>query len=96
MNNLIKYSANNLIQLILSGNQNYTGDAIVRLVSECEQLRQLDMWDNPNCTNDVLNILITLGKSRGADRAITIVHKNLQHPAVAPAHPWAVVNAKAV
>ncbi|CAF0774092.1 unnamed protein product [Rotaria sp. Silwood1] len=94
LNNLIKYYSKNLIQLILSGNHNYTGDAIIRLVSECEQLKQLDIWDNPNCTNDVLNILIALAKSRENDRTITIVHKNLQHPVVAPDNPWAVVNAK--
>ncbi|CAF3146493.1 unnamed protein product [Rotaria socialis] len=94
LNNLIKYYSNNLIQLILSGNHNYTGDTIVRLVSECEQLKQLDIWDNPNCTNDILNILIAIAKSRGDDRTITIVHKNLLHPAVAPTNPWAVVNAK--
>ncbi len=94
MNNLIKYYSNNLLHLILSGNHNYTGDGIVRLVSECQQLKQLDIWDNPNCTNDILNILIALGKSRGENRTITIVHKNLQHPVVAPDNPWAVVMAK--
>ncbi|CAF0763123.1 unnamed protein product [Adineta ricciae] len=96
LDNLTKYYSENLLHLILSGNQNYTGDAIVRLVSGCQHLRQLDIWDNPNCTNDVLNILIALGKSRSEDRAITIVHKHLQHPAVAPANPWAVVSAKTV
>ncbi|CAF0729590.1 unnamed protein product [Adineta steineri] len=94
LNNLIKYYSNNLLHLVLAGNHNYTGDAIVRLVSECEQLKQLDIWDNPNCTNDILNILIALGKSRGENRVITIVHKNLQHPAVAPDNPWAVIHAK--
>lgn len=67
---------------------------IVRLVSECEQLKQLDIWDNPNCTNDVLNILIALGKSRGDQRTITIAHKNLQHPSIAPDNPWGVIMAK--
>lgn len=94
LNNIIKYFSKTLLQLILSGNQNYTGDAIIRIVSDCEQLKQLDIWDNPNCTNDVLNILIALGKSREDTRAITIVHKNLQHPAVAPDNPWAVIIAK--
>jgi len=92
--NLIKYYSNNLIHLILSGNSNYTGDTIVRLVSECEQLKQLDIWDNPNCTNDILNTLIAIGQSRGEQRTITIVHKNLQHPSVAPDNPWEVVMSK--
>jgi hypothetical protein len=94
LNNLIKYAADHLIHLILSGNQNYTGDAIVRIVSDCQQLKQLDIWDNPNCTDDVLNILIGIGKSRENDRPMTIVHRNLQDPSVTPANPWAVVNSK--
>ncbi|CAF1648520.1 unnamed protein product, partial [Didymodactylos carnosus] len=59
ISNIIKYLPN-IIQLILSGVKNFSGDAIIQLVSKCLHLKQLDIYDNDNCTNDVLNILITL------------------------------------
>lgn len=61
---------------------------MISLVTNCKQLRQLDIYDNHSITDDGMNMIIAIALSREEQSSLKVIHNKFNDNVLAPEKPW--------